>query len=90
MFAHFSGFSTKTAQHNNKQHTHAHAIDRYLARGLSKSICVNTRKTVKYAKQGKVKGNSDGGCGKVAKDQSNHLVADSLRSFSHFQEKAHD
>ena len=37
--------------------------------------------------QGNVRRNSDGGCGKVAKDQSNHLVADSLRSFHHFQEK---
>ena len=26
----------------------------------------------------------------VAKDQSNHLVAGSLRSFPHFQEKAND
>ena len=25
------------------------SIDRYLARGLSKSKCVNTRKTLKYA-----------------------------------------
>ena len=26
----------------------------------------------------------------MAKDQSNHVIADSLRSFSHFQEKTHD
>ena len=29
-------------------------------------------------------------CGEVAKDQSNHLVAGSLRNFSNFQEKAND
>ena len=40
--------------------------------------------------QGKVRRNSGGGCGKVAKDQSNQLVAGPLRSFPHFQEKAND
>ena len=40
--------------------------------------------------KGKARGNSGGGCGKVAKDQSNHLVAGSIRSFTHFQEKAID
>ena len=40
--------------------------------------------------QGKVRENSDGGCGKVAKDQWNHLVAGFLLSSHHFQEKAND
>ena len=42
------------------------------------------------SEQGKVRRNSGGGRGKVATDQSNHLVAGSIRGFPHFQEKAND
>ena len=64
-------------------HAHTHLQSTCLSRGLSKSIRVNTRKTVKRE-------NSDAGSGKVAKDQWNHLVAGSLQSFPHFLEEAND
>ena len=85
-----------------RTHTHTPAIDRYLARGLSKSVCVNTRKSrelcLKKAKCREklwrmlvsISTGKSFVCGEVAKDESNHLVAGSLRSFPHFQEKAND
>ena len=90
-----------STQHTHSQpHTRTHtctpATDRDLENGLSKS---HTRKNPrKMPEKGKVRGNSGEGlvsrstgksfvCGEVAKDQSNHLVAGSLRNFSNFQEK---
>ena len=55
----FQCFSTRTHAHtctHTHTHTHTPAIDRYLARGLRESVCVNTRKNreicLKKAKSG--------------------------------------
>ena len=48
--------------------------DRYLACGLSKSVCVNTRKNLEIMPEpGYVRRHSGGGCSKVAKDQSSEI-----------------
>ena len=64
-------------------------------------MCEHAEKTRNMPENGKVRGNSGEGsfryrrgksfvCGEVAKDESNHLVSGSFRSFPHFQEKAND
>ena len=56
------GFSVFFHAHTHAHtctHTHTPAIDRYLARGLSKSVCVNTR--INMLEKGKVRGNSGEG-----------------------------
>ena len=90
-----------STQHTHSQtHTHTHtctpATDRDLESGLSKSNTRKNPRNMPEKRQGQ--GNpwrrlvsiwtgKSFVCGEVAKDQSNHLEADSLRNFSHFQEK---
>ena len=99
MFAHFSGRSFGFSVFSTHAHTHALATGCYLACGLSKSVCVNTRKNREIClrraqRQGKSWWSigTDGQIVRCAwrekrKTQWNHLVAGSLRSFPHFQEK---
>ena len=104
-FLWFSVFFHTHTPHNihTHRHTRTHtctpATDRDLESGLSKS---NARKNQrKCLKKRQSQGNpwrrlvsiwtgKSFVCGEVAKDQSNHLAAGSLRSFPHFQEKTND
>ena len=86
-----------THRHTHAQHTCTPATDRDLESGLSKS---HTRKNPRnMPEKGKVRGipgegssrygrASRSSAAKWRKDQSNHLVAGSLRNFCNFQEKA--
>ena len=98
VFPHAHSTQHTHSQTHTRTHTFTPATDRDLESGLSKS---NTRKNRENAWKRQSQGNpwrrlvsrSTGKsfvCGEVAKDQSNHLVAGSLRNFSNFQEKAND